>query len=200
MMQQRKDSIVYLAENYISRILTENLPSDLLFHNLHHTFNVVRGAREISNHLRLNDEAQEILFLAAWFHDCGHVTTYEGHEVESQRLAKVFLESHKYPKQKIVQVLSCIAATQMPQRPVGLMEEIICDADLYHLSLDEYPHLQNLLRTEWSLVFDKEYTDEEWRKENFYFLENHTYFTSYGQKVLQKRKEDNILILSKIVR
>ncbi len=199
MIQHSTHSMVFLAEQYISSLFSTELSDDLMFHNLKHTLNVVRGVEEISNHLGLSEKLREILFLAAWFHDAGHVTTYERHEVESQRLATAFLESHHYPAQKIAQVLSCIGATRMPQRPIGLMEEIICDADLYHLSLQEYLHLQNLLRTEWNLVLNKKYSDKDWEKENLFFLKNHSYFTSYGQKVLQKRKEDQILILSRII-
>ena len=43
-----------------------------------------------------------------------------------------------YPTEKMESVLACIGATIMPQQPTNLLEEIICDADLYHLSLDEY--------------------------------------------------------------
>lgn len=190
-MKQVKYSIIDLAGKYVSNLLTEQLPHDLSFHNLPHTINVVRGVREISNYLQLVKEAQEILILAAWFHDCGHIVTYRGHEAESQKLAKDFLEGEDYPNEKIAEVLSCIGATRMPQQPVGLMQKIICDADLYHLSLPEYPDLQHLLCEEWNRVLNKKYSDEEWAKANYNFLRNHKYWTTYGQEVLQKRKLTN---------
>ena len=44
--------------------------------------------------------------------------------------------------------MGCIAATKMPQKPEGVLQQIICDADLFHLSLPEYIYLQKLLLEE----------------------------------------------------
>ena len=135
---------------------------------------------------------KEILLLAAWFHDSGLIKTYQGHENESQHLAKSFLQAANYPDEKLVQVLACIAATKMPQAPQNLLEEVICDADLYHLSLLEYCHLQALLRAEWEQVLGKTYTNSAWMTENLDFLAKHQYWTTYGKAVLQEGKEINI--------
>ena len=80
----------------------------------------------------------------------------------------------------------------MPQNPKNLLEKVICDADLYHLSLAEYCHLQALLLEEWKRVLSKKCTHEEWTQENLTFLKEHQYWTTYGQTILQKRKELNI--------
>lgn len=164
----------------------------MVFHNFHHTVNVVRGVRIIAKHLGLSKVEKEILLLAAWFHDSGLIKVYKGHEIESQRLAKTFLENHHYPEEKLHQVLACIAATKMPQAPTTLLEQVICDADLYHLSSVEYCHLQALLRKEWQEVLGKKSTSVEWFQENLHFLKTHQYWTTYGQTVLQKEKELNM--------
>lgn len=191
-MKQSNHSIEFIAGEYVTELLTNQLSPNLLFHNLHHTFNVVRGVRKISKHLKLSPSEKEILILAAWFHDTGHIITYDNHEVESQKLALDFLEKQHYPIDHIKDVLSCIEATKMPQEPQTLIQKVICDADLYHLSLPEYPHLQHLLREEWSRVLGKKYSNDDWAKENFEFLTNHKYFTSYGQKVLRNRKSAHL--------
>lgn len=191
-MKRNKHSLTFLAGQHIVHLFTEHLSTDLLFHNFHHTAHVVQGVREICKHAFIQRSKKEILLLAAWFHDSGFIRTYEGHEVESQNLAREFLEKHQYPEKKIVKVLDCIAATKMPQSPKDLLEEIICDADLYHLSLPEYFYLQKLLLEEWRKVKGKESTYLEWIEENLDFLTKHTYFTQYGQHVLQKGKEWNI--------
>lgn len=191
-MNQNKHSIVFLAGQHIVRLFTENLSTDLLFHNFHHTANVVRGVRNICNHSKLTKKQKEILLLAAWFHDSGLIKTYAGHEEESQKFAFEFLNKHNYPEGKLEQVLSCIAATKMPQRPEGLLQEVICDADLFHLSLPEYYYLQRLLLEEWRNVLHKKCTHLEWIQENLAFLTQHQYFTTYGQIELQKGKEWNI--------
>ena len=78
------------------------------------------------------------MHLAAWFHDIGHLIKYKGHERESQKLAWNWLQRESYPSDKMKIILSCIAATQLPQTPKNLLEQVICDADLFHLSLEEY--------------------------------------------------------------
>lgn len=189
---KKKNKISFLAGRHIANLLIRELPSDLLFHNFQHTVNVVRGVRTICKNLGLSKEQKEILLLAAWFHDSGLTKTYKGHEVESQNLAKSFLEKHNYPEEKLSQVLACIGATQMPQAPTTLLEKVICDADLFHLSSMEYYHLQVLLLEEWRRVLNKDCTIAEWASENLTFLEEHHYWTTYGQDVLQAGKELNI--------
>jgi len=191
-MKKSKHTITFLAGRYVTNLLIDELSTDLLFHNLHHTINVVRGVRAIATYLGLTNEERELLLLAAWFHDSGLTKVYEGHEVESQKLAKAFLEKAAYPNEKLSEVLACIAATKMPQSPKNILEQVICDADLYHLSLTEYYHLQKMLLAEWRVVLHKRCTDVEWAIENLAFLEEHQYWTTYGQQVLQKRKEWNI--------
>lgn len=191
-MKKTKHSITFLAGRYIAHLLIEQLPSNLVFHNFHHTVNVVRGVRDITKQLALSKTQKEILLLAAWFHDSGLTKVYKGHEKESQNLARTFLQTANYPEEKLLQVLACIAATKMPQAPKNLLEEVICDADLYHLSLLEYCHLQALLRAEWQQTLGKRYTDSEWMKENIHFLTKHEYWTTYGKVVLQNGKELNI--------
>ncbi len=186
------EPIHHKAGAYVSRLLTKHLPAGLLFHNLNHTLNVVRGVRDIAHHLQLAGEPLEILLLSAWFHDTGYVNVYKGHEQESRKIAKAFLEEEGYPPANTEQVLSCIAATEMPHRPQDLIQEILCDADLYHLSLWDYPFLQQQLREEYGRMLNREFTNQEWMEENLSFLKNHRYFTTYAREVLQKRKLLNI--------
>lgn len=191
-MKKSKHSITFLAGRYVAQLLIEDLSKDLVFHNFHHTVNVVRGVRDIAKNLGLSKEEREILRLAAWFHDSGLTRIYNGHEMYSQQIAKAFLEKRGYPEHKLSRVLACIAATEMPQTPKNLLEQVICDADLYHLALPEYCHLQRLLLEEWQLLLQKECSNKEWGLENLTFLQEHQYWTLYGQEVLQKGKELNI--------
>ena len=88
-MIRANHSITFLAGLHIARLFADKLSSDLLFHNFHHTTNVIRGVKDICKQLAIHPEQKEILLLAAWFHDSGHVVKYIGHEEESQKLAKV---------------------------------------------------------------------------------------------------------------
>lgn len=184
--------IGFLAGRFVAQLLIDNLHKNLVFHNFHHTVYVVRGVRQISENLSLSDENKEILNLAAWFHDTGLIEVYLGHEEESKKIARRFLEENAYPEANILEVLACIDATKMPQEPQTLLEKVICDADMFHLALPEYFHLQRLLLEEFRLVMNKQCTDEEWANENLGFLNNHHFWTPYGQTVLQKGKDLNI--------
>ncbi|MBC6995407.1 HD domain-containing protein [Neolewinella lacunae] len=188
-MASSVDNITYLTGRYVARLLISKLPADRLYHNLHHTINVVQGVINIGNAEKVSEPEMETLLLAAWFHDVGHIKTYEGHEVASAEIARDFLLRHDYPAERMAAVARCILATTMPQRPESHLEEIICDADMYHLSLVTYEHAQELLREEWSRVLGKVSSDEDWERENQEFLHQHHYFTHYGQTVLQPRKE-----------
>lgn len=199
-MIRSNHNIPFLAGRYIARLFASKLSGDLVFHNFHHTVNVVRGVKDIGRHLQLDAVQKEILLLAAWFHDSGHVVKYMGHEEESQQLAKEWLLKMEFPMDKTEQVLACIAATHMPQRPKGLLQQVICDADLYHLSMGEYCHLQFQLREEWKRVLKKEYTDISWMEENLSFINEHQYFTVYGQSVLEKRKQKNLRLCEQLLR
>lgn len=191
-MIRKNHSITFLAGRYIAELFASKLSDDLVFHNFYHTTNVVRGVKDIGKHLHLGKEEKEILLLAAWFHDSGHIITYEEHEEASQQIALEWLEREHYPAQKIEQVLACIAATHLPQQPHNLLEQVICDADLYHLSLGEYHHIQFMLREEFRRVFGKEYTNLQWMEDNLKFLHNHHYFTTFGQTTLNEKKQVNI--------
>lgn len=184
--------IGFLAGRFVAQLLIDNLHKHLVFHNFHHTVYVVRGVRQISENLGLSDEQKEILNLAAWFHDTGLIRVYIGHEEESKKIARHFLQQNGYPRSKTKAVLACIEATKMPQQPQTLLEKVICDADMFHLSLPEYYHLQRLLLEEFRLVLHKQCTDDEWANENLAFLNNHHFWTSYGRTVLQNGKDLNI--------
>lgn len=187
-MADQRGSIVYRAGKFVTRLLIEALPPNRVFHNLHHTLNVVQGAIIIGGQEGLAHEELEVLILAAWFHDSGHVEAYEGHEASSQIIALRFLRDECYPEVRIDCVLRCIEATTMPQEPRDAMEAVLCDADLFHLSFAEYDHYQELLREEWKRVLGVQFSDADWERENNAFLATHRYFTDYGQMVLEPRK------------
>lgn len=191
--------IGFLAGRFVAQLLIDHLHKNLVFHNFHHTVYVVRGVRQISEHLTLSEEKKEILNLAAWFHDTGMTRVYHGHEEESKKIAGQFLEENGYPRHKTLEVLSCIEATKMPQEPQTLMHQVICDADMFHLSLPEYYHLQRLLLEEFRLVLHKQCTDQEWARENLAFLHAHHFWTPYGQTVLQKGKALNMEICEAMI-
>jgi uncharacterized protein len=187
-----KAVLVQDAETYVTQLLGTQLPPDMYFHNLQHTRRVVAAANEIGERSGLSKKDLRIVTLAAWFHDTGYCYAYAGHEDASIAIAATFLTQQGLDETYIAKVSGCILATQVPQEPKNLLEEVLCDADLYHFSIAEYPQRAQLLRQEWEARLKKQYTDREWCQSNISLLTRHTYFTPYGKTVLQKNKLNNI--------
>ena len=80
----------------------------------------------------------------------------------------------------------------MPQSPGSLIEQILCDADLFHLGTDEFNAKNEQLRQELTEFSKEEVSKKKWRKMNIAFLENHKYFTDYGRRKLQPVKEQHL--------
>ena len=118
----------------------------------------------------------------------------------SAEIASKFLREKNYPEEKTLKVIGCINATKYPCNPGNLLEEIICDADLYHIGTKDYEDKSDLLRVEWEKSKDKIYTELEWLKLNIDFLTNHKFFTKFAKKNLEETKLNSILSLQKAYR
>ena len=168
-----------------------------LFHNYDHTQDVVNAVNIIGQHTNLSAEELESAVVAAWLHDIGYENGSKNHEQTSAQKAKELLETLGAPHRKIVEVTEAILATRMPQQPKTIVSQVLCDADLFHLSTDECQEKSNMLREEWRVLGTNEMTNEEWVKSTIEFMENHSYHTPYGQTVLEQRKRKNIKKLKK---
>lgn len=190
-------SIVASAEQYVMRLLRDGLTKDHIFHNLQHALAVRSAALDIGQQLDFSEEEMEILELAALFHDVGFLEAYEGHEQVSKRLAKEFLESQGYDVPKTEKVVNCIMATVPGKQPENQLEEVIKDADLMGLGMDNYPVALAALRHEWDVFQNKSFTDIEWFELNDKFVSSHEYYTEVAQKLYGEKKEQNRKFLKK---
>lgn len=186
------NNLVEAVSNYVKLFLSENLSDQLTFHNIKHTYDVVDAVGEIGLQTHLSDYEMRIVQVAAWFHDCGYVTCYKGHEEESKRIAKTFLQNFGCENSFVNQVLQCIDSTKYPQHPTFLTDQVMCDADMFHLTKTNYCQYEKALRLEFEKYLGLIFTDEEWKMKNNDFFSNHQYFTPYGQNILSKFKEVNV--------
>jgi uncharacterized protein len=176
---------------YVMDLLSQ-LPVTLYFHNAQHTLDVLDAVTEIGKHSNISADNLLILKIAALFHDTGYLYTYKGHEESGKLIAGDFLTQHEYHPDVVKSVLDCIDATKMPQAPDGFLQEIICDADLFHFSRSDYPVYAARLRREWEIHLPITFSDKEWAASNLKVLEKHHFFTEYGRNTLQPRKQSNI--------
>ena len=164
----------------------------LIYHNLLHTEQVVKSVVKIANHYQLSDHDFFVVNTAAWFHDIGYLTSFEHHEARGAESAKQFLSERGADPELIELVVNCILATKMPQHPVGLLEQIICDADLFHLGGDNFKDRNKLMRREAEAFCGKEIDKNEWRLKTIALFEAHHYHTDYCQDLLTAKKELNL--------
>jgi predicted metal-dependent HD superfamily phosphohydrolase len=188
-MKKIKSELVKQAQKYVMGLLQEKLPAHVVYHNAAHTKEVAEAALEIGEAEGLSEEDLEMVVLAALFHDTGHTVDAQAHEEHSKAIAGAFLHERGFPIDKIEQVQSVIDATKMPQSPQNVLQQVMCDADLRHLASKDFEPKSELLRQEWKAEHGRVYTDEEWIAQNIAFLRSHSYFTAYGQSVLESEKQ-----------
>ncbi len=187
-----KKEILVEVKDYAERVLKEEFPEGLVYHGLEHTRNVVNAAKEIGEHTHLSSEEMEIVELAAWFHDLGYKNSISDHEERSVELAQKFLKEHNLDDDKIVKVMGCIMATKMPQSPTNMLEKIVCDADLLHLSTDKYFEQSSMLKKEIENLSGEQYSEIDWMDSNKTFFKKHTYFTDYVNEKYADQKQENL--------
>jgi len=164
----------------------------LVYHNLPHTQGVVKAASQIADHYQLNERDYFIVVSAAWFHDAGYYVDYSDHESRGAELAAAFLHGQGLDEATIGEIRQCILATRMPQTPHNLLQQIVCDADLFHLGTSEFPDKNKLMRKEAELKKGVAINKDDWRLGTIRLLENHHYFTSYCQLLLNDTKQENL--------
>jgi predicted metal-dependent HD superfamily phosphohydrolase len=185
------------VESFVRELYEKNQTGNLLFHTLEHTENVVDYVKEIAAQSQLTDREQFILYTAAWFHDTGHLFTEPSrHEMRSVELMKDFLSRHIQDEQTIREIGDAILSTKMPRNPEGLLQEILCDADTYHLGTKEFKKTNKILKKEYELRRVPEPADG-WNRSALSFLESHRYFTEYCRNLLNEGKQKNINRLRK---
>jgi predicted metal-dependent HD superfamily phosphohydrolase len=192
-MAEFETNILSDAQVYVTDLLSHKLSKSIRFHTLQHTQEVVAACQKLATHSQLAAEDQLALSVASWFHDTGYTSGQaKDHEMGSVQIATDFLTAHNATDELKKKVMGCINATKMPQSPANTIEEIICDADLYHLGTETFKEKSRLLRDEIKEFGGEDLSKKEWRQNNIAFLEAHQYFTDYGRKKLQAQKEKHL--------
>ena len=190
-------NILTTVEAYITQFFKENVPEQYVYHDLIHTQDVVRSCRQIGLAFGLPMEDLENLQIAAWFHDSGYDKGPENHEERSAEYVAAFLENYNYPSQVVDIIKDCIKVTKLPQNPVGLLQQIICDADLSHLGEKNYWMRTARVRQELIVTHNKLMTEEEWIEFELAFMMGQNYHTKVAKDMYQKRKLKHIAQLRK---
>lgn len=129
----------------------------------------------------------EKLKIAALYHDTGYTDgTEEGHEYKSATIAHQELPSFGIDECDIECICRLIVSTIPEHRPVGILEEIMHDADYEYFGRDYYGYVAELLRKEKSILHSV------WRREQISFLKKHQFLTSSARFLFDNQKYMNI--------
>jgi predicted metal-dependent HD superfamily phosphohydrolase len=189
--------VVKEAQDFVSVFLEEELPDNIVFHDFEHAKYVVDKAVHIGRECGLTREEMNVLIVSAWFHDTGYAVDPANHENESVKLATGFLGERGIDKAQVDQVGRAIMATQIPQKPKNLVSEVLCDADLYHLSEEGYLENIELLRLEMKGTSGKKLGKKKFHSLSDKFFREHQYRTDFAREVLGPKKERNLQLIQK---
>ncbi|WP_313599306.1 Pycsar system effector family protein [Epilithonimonas vandammei] len=191
--------ILKISEDYAKNLLKDKLSSAYTYHNLDHTIQVVDKIKILAKEENISPEDTENLILAGWFHDLGYVDDADNHEEESRKIASDFLKQHQFSEERIAKIGELILATDKFYKPKNHLEEIIKDADMYHLASDDYFRICENLRQEIKEVHHQKFSKLQWAELNITFFAKHQFYTKFAKENWQPEKEKNVeKILSSI--
>lgn len=190
-------NILKEVESFVTQLYEDNSSEPLMFHDIKHTQEVVEAAKLIGNKTGLKDDEMELLLISAWLHDIGYTQSYSDHEEEGIKIAKEFLFSKKIDPEMIENIVGGIEATRIPQNPKNRAEEVLCDADMYHLSEKSFFDKTLTIRKEMNASLDKDLNKVEYYELTIDFFNSHKYYTDYGKEVLEIGKKKNLKKLNK---
>ena len=170
----------------------KGLSPDLTYHCVSHTLDMMEQCERIAKEESITSHRDLFLLkVAALYHDSGFLETYLHHETKS---CEIFMEdAKKYDftdKEKDI-ICGLIMATKIPQKPLTVMEEIICDADLDYLGRSDFFTIGNTLKQEF-LKFKIVTDDSAWEKLQLRFLQNHMYHTNASQTQREPVKQQHL--------
>jgi uncharacterized membrane-anchored protein YitT (DUF2179 family)/predicted metal-dependent HD superfamily phosphohydrolase len=179
---------------YIIDRLHSELPQQFHYHNADHTLDVYQSAAAIAKQENIGESDTKLLLVAALYHDCGYLLGNKDHELSSCKITREALPQFGYSESDIEKICTLIMATQVPQQPANLLQQIICDADLDYLGRNDFTTTGSRLYHE-MLAFGTIRNQEEWDQLQTTFLQNHRYFTAVSLKNRQPKQQENLRTL-----
>ncbi|MBK7887376.1 MAG: cyclic nucleotide-binding domain-containing protein [Bacteroidetes bacterium] len=179
------------AEAFAYDLLKKNLPANLYYHNLAHTIDVTESTERLCRLEKLDSDSTILLKTAAVFHDTGFIEQYDKNEPIGARLAGEHLPQFGYTPEQIATIQQLILSTASPRQPDGIMQKIICDADLDYTGRADFFTISQSLRREWA-EHGRNIKLTEWYELEKDFLENHFFYTETAYSLRNKGKLENL--------
>ena len=186
-------------EEFVLNMLEEKLPKNLYYHNLKHTIDVTTQVEIIGRHEGISDEEMLMLKTAALFHDTGFTRTYKDHEEAGCEIAREYLPKYDYTPEQIDFICNLIMKTKLPPKPVALLEQIICDADLDYLGRADFIPVSGNLYRELRERGAIEDDIDKWNLMQIKFIEGHQYFTNSAKQMRDVNKNNQLEAIRRLV-
>lgn len=186
------------VRKFILDKLKAELPVHLTYHSVGHIQDVYGVAGYIAKEEGVEGEDLQLLLTAALFHDSGFLISQKDHEKLSCEVCKQYLPGFGYTQQQVERICGMVIATQIPQQPKSLLEQILCDADLDYLGRDDFFHIGDQLFAELK-TFNVINTEHEWNRLQVDFLGKHHYFTNTALRLRKNKKDENLMLVRKKV-
>ena len=182
-----RDTALYVRDYYAT-----HFNDQYSFHNYNRTISIVRNCDALGVSMNLGGQELKLAHLSAWFAELGFSEDHRNYQGKSVKLAREFFRTKKLDDGIFEKLEECILSTRVPQQPVSVISQLICDATMYHLAEKDSLQLADALRNEVAAVAQIEYSDEEWINEYIKMINNHFYFTRTARELFQKRKEKTL--------
>ena len=183
-------------EEHIIGLLKDNLPQNLYYHGVHHTYDVLSAALLIAKEEKITEHELFLLKVAILYHDAGFTSAYQNHEEASCALAKKDLPLFELNPEETGIICGMIMATKIPQKPHTLLEKIIADADLEYLGTDSFQRIGDTLFEEAKIYLNVK-TRRQWDEIQANFLRKHHYFTGFCISHREGIKQKHLMELEK---
>ena len=186
---------VLKAKEYVSKLISPLKEKWYEFHNLDHTLSVYKRASYLAIQEWLDEEMQEIVQLAALFHDTWFIKQYDNNEPIWAEITEKWLKEQNYPEDKIDIIKQTILATKLGSPTDTILEKIIKDSDMDNLWRDDFFPLERALRNELKNIKNMNFTDKERYDRISSYIQTFKFFTKTQQKERNYKFEENKKIL-----
>lgn len=186
----------YRAKEHLMQRLETELSPQHYYHGSYHTVDVINAVEQIAKNENIKGDDLIILKTAALFHDAGFLYKNDSNETIACEISRETLGEFEYNNRQIEIICRIIMATALPHKPKNILEDIICDADLDYIGIDETTYATHSERLRSELAeFGLSMNNTEWLEMQIKFLESHKFFTKTN---IESREPMKQIILTKL--
>jgi predicted metal-dependent HD superfamily phosphohydrolase len=198
-MHKNDADIVRLAGQYVFELFRNaNADCSLVYHGFTRSRELVDACKEIAKGCKLDDDAERVVLLSAWFHDAGYAVASDGDRAKSIEAARKFLADRAQPESLADAVASCLEAIADGHVPDAPAHEVLHDGLLARLANKNYLEEAALLRLEEERRNGKSCSDPEWIQGRIEYFHAHPYRTLWAQREYNGQRAKNLLRLDKL--